>query len=110
MSWLIKRCDEIIVGCIYYGANLDGVECCAKYFPKGSFLSPSGACVSTHGAPVINQVDFLIITLFGFQLTVDFRSFRLVRLVFLFSSRIFHNLVVKFLSIAKQFKNILDLF
>jgi hypothetical protein len=50
------RCEDIIAGCISTSSYVDGIDCCAKFFPSGSFASSTGACVTTYSAPPIIQV------------------------------------------------------
>nr|CAH0111534.1 unnamed protein product [Daphnia galeata] len=51
----VLKCEDIIAGCISPNDYVDGVDCCAKYFPSGSFASATGACVTTFSAPPIIQ-------------------------------------------------------
>ncbi|XP_045031451.1 uncharacterized protein LOC116933281 isoform X2 [Daphnia magna] len=52
----LLKCEDIIAGCILSPAvHADSFECCAKFFPSGSFASPTGACVTTSSAPPIIQ-------------------------------------------------------
>ena len=50
------RCEDIIAGCISPGVYADSVDCCAKFFPSGSFVSTTGACVTTLSSPPMFQV------------------------------------------------------
>ncbi|EFX89774.1 hypothetical protein DAPPUDRAFT_94686 [Daphnia pulex] len=53
----VLKCEDIIAGCISPGVYVDGVDCCAKYFPTGSFASSTGACVTTFSTPPIIQIN-----------------------------------------------------
>ena len=53
------RCEDFIAGCISPNVYIDGIDCCNQFFPKGSFVSPTGACVTTFSAPPIIQVGYI---------------------------------------------------
>ena len=57
MLWLLKRCEDIVAGCILPGIYVDSDECCASFFSSGSFVAAAGACVTTMAAPPILQVN-----------------------------------------------------
>ncbi|XP_057366903.1 uncharacterized protein LOC130687737 [Daphnia carinata] len=72
----LLKCEDIIAGCILSPAvHVDGFECCAKFFPLGSFVSPTGACVTTFSAPpIIQRIPTL-----GFGLVVLVKDLRVTR-------------------------------
>ncbi|XP_057375004.1 uncharacterized protein LOC130695960 [Daphnia carinata] len=64
----LLKCEDIIAGCISPGIYANSVDCCSKFFPSGSFISTSGACVTTlHAPPLIQHIPSMT---FGFVVLV----------------------------------------